>query len=221
MRYSAEDRAYIDGHRFMYGELGEHVATAAILFRDRLMRPGVVLPLIRLAPVAPYGKCMALSGNSSCLSYVDDLSPGVWLYLHGKFYDRGRFHEEVDETVLHELLHNELRQFGERTKHDGGPWARRCQELSTALDVQVRIERVRSVRPPREPGATRKSNPTKACPPGCLPYDELASWPARLFADGPPLRRRAEAVSGPVGLVCVWVHESALSESASHFRRLP
>ena len=83
MNYDAVDRAYIDAHRFLYGDLGEHVATAGILFRDRLMRPGFVLPVIRLAPVAPYGHCMERSRSirvggrtttgtpPGCLSYAD------------------------------------------------------------------------------------------------------------------------------------------------------
>jgi hypothetical protein len=61
----------------MYGDLGEHVTTAAILMRDMLLRPGFVLPRIRLAPVAPYGKCMALSGNGASLKHVDTLPNGV------------------------------------------------------------------------------------------------------------------------------------------------
>jgi hypothetical protein len=40
------DRTYIDGHRFMFGEIGERVAEAAILFRDQLFRPGFVLPAV-------------------------------------------------------------------------------------------------------------------------------------------------------------------------------
>ena len=70
----ATDRRYVDGHRFMYGELGERIATAAILVRDRLMSANFVLPLIRLAPVAPYGKCMELSGNGASLSHVPALA---------------------------------------------------------------------------------------------------------------------------------------------------
>ena len=61
--FTTEDRAYLDGHRFMFGELASTSRQRRILFRDRLMRPGFVLPVIRLAPVAPYGSCMALSGN--------------------------------------------------------------------------------------------------------------------------------------------------------------
>ena len=68
MVHNPADRAYIEAHRFMYGDLGEHVATAALLIRDRLMRPGFVLPVVRLAPVAPYGKCLAQAGNSSALA---------------------------------------------------------------------------------------------------------------------------------------------------------
>jgi hypothetical protein len=30
INYTADDRRYIDGHRFMYGEIGEHVAGIAI-----------------------------------------------------------------------------------------------------------------------------------------------------------------------------------------------
>src|SRR3954465_7815338 len=109
MNYTSADLAYVEAHRFMYGELGEHVATAALLFRDRLMRPGFVLPVIRLAPVAPYGHCMALAGNGGALAHAEPhgLSHGVWLYLHEQFYGRG-LPEEADATVLHELLHNEL-----------------------------------------------------------------------------------------------------------------
>ncbi|MFL5337260.1 MAG: hypothetical protein ACJ8H8_29820 [Geminicoccaceae bacterium] len=120
--------------------------------------------------------------------------------MHPKFWNRGRFHEKTDETVLHEMLHNELKQHGEDPAHDGGDWPRRCQELSTQLGVQARIERVRSIRPPRAPGASRKGNPKKGCPPGCLPYDELVRWPAALFVDGPSLRTRAEALGGAVAL---------------------
>src|SRR3954454_12235352 len=148
MNYTAADLAYVEAHRFMYGELGEHVATAAVLFRDRLMRPGFVLPVIRLAPVAPYGHCMALAGNSGAIAHAKahGLDQGVWLYLHGKFYGGERLPEEVDRTVLHELLHNELRQFGENAAHKGEPWARRCRELSVRLGIDARIERPRSIR---------------------------------------------------------------------------
>src|SRR5690349_591421 len=143
MNYIADDRRYIDAHRFMYGDLGEHVAAAAILFRDRLMRPGFVLPVVRLAPVAPYGHCMALSGNGGSLGHVapHGLEHGIWLYLHAKFYDGDGLRDEVDATVLHELLHNELRQFGEDPAHKGEPWARRCRELSDRLGLSAKIER--------------------------------------------------------------------------------
>src|SRR4051794_40867555 len=166
MRYSAEDRAYIDGHRFMYGELGEHVATAAVLFRDRLMRQGFVLPVIRLAPVAPYGHCMALAGNGGSLKHAlpHGLNHGVWLYLHQQYYGGDRLRDEVDAAVLHELLHNELAQFGENTAHKGEPWASRCQDLTDRLGIEVRIERARSI---RAGGAV-----TTGCPKGCLPYKE-------------------------------------------------
>lgn len=185
--YSPADRRYIEGHRFMYGAIGERVATAAILFRDRLLRPGFVLPVVRLAPVAPYGGCMALSGNGGSLGHVEGrgLDPGIWLYLHRKFYDGQDFDETVDATVLHELLHNELRQFGEDPKHKGEPWARRCRELSERLGVGVRIERPRSVRV--------GGRVTTGTPPGCLSRTELAGWPHGLLRDGPPLRVRAAA----------------------------
>jgi hypothetical protein len=183
--YTPSDRTYIDAHRFMYGELGEHVATAAILFRDRLMRPGFVLPVIRLAPVAPYGHCMALAGNGGSLAHVSDIEHGIWLYLHKQFYGAEQFAEEVDKTVLHELLHNELSQFGEDLKHKGKPWARRCQELSNRLGIEVRIERPRSI---RTGGRVTTGTPT-----GCLSYDALTRWPHDLLTSGPPLRLRAQA----------------------------
>jgi hypothetical protein len=175
----------------MYGPLGKRVAEAGVLFRDRLMRPGFVLPVIRLAPVAPYGKCMAISGNSASLRHVPDLDRGIWLYLHEKFYGTERFDEEVDETVLHELLHNELRQFGENPKHEGEPWARRCQELSDRLGLDVKIEPRRSFRPDLPDG--RKGSPVKRCRPGFLPYEELVAWPATLLHGGPSLRERVQA----------------------------
>ena len=193
--HSTSDRVYIDAHRFMYGDLGEHVAMAALLFRDRLMRPGFVLPVIRLAPVAPYGKCLALSGNGGSLDHVDELAPGIWVYLHEQFFGSGqRLLAKADGTVLHELLHNELVQFGQNPKHEGEAWARRCQELSDRLGLQVKIEARRSFRPALPNG--RKGPPTKGCRPGFLPYEELARWPAKLFNDGPSLRERAQA-DGP------------------------
>lgn len=177
------DRRYLDAHRFMYGELGGRVAGIAILLRDRLLRPGFVLPVIRLAPVAPYGGCAALSGNSGALSHVPGLDSGIWLYLHPTMYgDGGALLEQVDEIVLHELLHVELVQFDEDMKHKGSPWARRCQELSTRLDIPVRIERPRSLR--------RDGQVTTGTPKGCLSYRELAIWPQGLMAKGPPLRAR-------------------------------
>ena len=190
--YTSADRAYLEAHRFMYGELGERVAAAAILFRDRLLRPGFVLPVVRLAPVAPYGGCMALSGNGGSLGHAEGrgLDNGVWLYLHRKFYDGQDFDETVDETVLHELLHNELRQFGEDPKHKGEAWARRCRELSERLGVGVRIERPRSVRVVDSNGDKKVTTRT---PEGCLSYAELACWPADLLRGGPPLLARASA----------------------------
>jgi hypothetical protein len=167
----------------MYGDIGERLAVGAILFRDRLMRPGFELPVIRLAPVSPYGRCAALSGNSSSLGHVPDLGRGIWLYLHPTMYgDGSALLEQADETVLHELLHNELRQFSEDISHKGAPWARRCQELSTRLGVVVRIERPRSIR--------RNGRITTGTPDGCMAYAALAVWPHKLFRPGPPLRTR-------------------------------
>jgi hypothetical protein len=185
--YSPSDRRYIEAHRFMYGELGERVATAAVLFRDRLLRPGFVLPVVRLAPVAPYGGCMALSGNGGSLDHAGPrgLDDGVWLYLHRLYYEDDGFDETVDATVLHELLHNELTQFGENPKHKGEPWARRCRELSARLGVAVRIERPRSIR--------AGGRVTTGTPPGCLSHAELAGWPHGLLRAGPPLRVRVAA----------------------------
>ena len=181
------DRAYIAAHRFMYGEIGERVATAAILFRDKLLRPGFVLPVVRIAPVAPYGYCMALGGNGGSLAHVHEhgLAEGVWLYVHRRFYGSERFQDDVDETVLHELLHNELRQFGQNPKHRGEPWAQRCQELSTRLGIVVRIERPRSI---RVVGKVTTGTPT-----GCLSYADLARWPHPVLNGGPPLRARVLA----------------------------
>jgi hypothetical protein len=179
----ATDRDYVAGHRFMFGELGERVATAAILIRDTLMRPGFVLPVIRLAPVAPYGHCAALSGNSGALHHVADLSPGVWLYLHQSMYGGGeRQLRKVDEVTLHELLHNELLQAGHDIRHRGEPWAARCQEMSRRLGLDVQIQRPRSIR--------TNSHVTTGTPAGCLPYSELARWPAQLLDSGAPLRAR-------------------------------
>ena len=190
--YTSDDRAYVEAHRFMYGELGERVAAAAILFRDRLMRPGFVLPVVRLAPVAPYGGCMALSGNGGSLGHVEGLGHGVWLYLHRKYYAAEDFDETVDETVLHELLHNELTQFGEDPKHKSQAWARRCRELSERLGVGVRIERPRSVRVVDLNGNKKVTTRT---PEGCLSYVKLACWPADLLRGGPPLLVRVTAKS--------------------------
>ena len=130
---STTDREYVAGHRFMYGDIGEHVATAALLMRSTVLRPGLVLPVIRLAPVAPYGKCMALSGNSSALYHVETMNQGVWLYLHEKWYAGSAQGEIVDQTVLHELLHNELMQFSRNPKHAasrGRSGARRSADSS-------------------------------------------------------------------------------------------
>src|SRR3954471_12941716 len=102
MNYTPADLAYLEAHRVMFGELGEHVATAAILFRDRLMRPGFVLPVIRLVPVAPYGNKRGLSGNGCSLEHVEPhgLANGIWLYMHRQFWDEARFLYDVDEVVL-------------------------------------------------------------------------------------------------------------------------
>jgi hypothetical protein len=157
--------------------------------RDQLLRPGFVLPRIRLAPVAPYGHCMALTMQSK--AGLDDHDHGIWLFLHPAFFGMGEARlRRIDETVLHETLHEELHQFGQHAKHDGEPWAQRCQEISRRLGLTVRIERPRSRRIKGDDG---KSRITTATPDGCLPYDELARWPHSLLKDGPPLRARLEA----------------------------
>jgi hypothetical protein len=183
------DGEYIDGHRFMYGDLGEHVARAAILMRDKLLRPGFVLPRIRLAPVASYGHCMVLTSQRK--DGLDDHHHGIWLFLHPAFFGMGEERlRRIDETVLHETLHEELHQFGQYAKHEGEPWAQRCQEMSTRLGLTVRIERPRSRRIKGEDG---KSRVTTATPDGSLSYDGLARWPHSLLKDGPPLRARLGA----------------------------
>ena len=186
LQLKTTDREYIAGHRFMYGDLGDRVATAAILIRDTLMRPGFVLPLIRLAPIAPYGKCMALSGNGGSLCHVPTLPEGIWLYLHQKWYGGGEQQmRKVDEVTLHELLHNELMQFGLDPKHKGEPWAARCQEMSRRLGLNVQIQRPRSIR--------TNGHVTTGTPAGCLPAPELARWPAELLDGGTALRDRLSA----------------------------
>jgi hypothetical protein len=181
------DREYVAGHRFMYGEIGERIATAAILIRDTLMRPGFVLPLFRLAPIAPYGKCMGRSGNGGSLGHVPTLPEGIWLYLQVTWYGGGeRQMRKVDEVTLHELLHNELMQCGLDPKHKGEPWAVRCQELSCRLGLNVQIQRPRSVR--------LNGRVTTATPAGCLPYQQLMRWPSGLLDDGASLRARLGSV---------------------------
>jgi hypothetical protein len=181
--YTTADAEYVVAHRYIYGPIGERIAESALLIRDHLMRRAFVLPTIRLSPVAPYGHCMALSGNSRALDHVIELSEGVWVYLHRKWFGvRGR--NLIDEVVLHELLHNELMQFGEPPQHKSAAWARRCQELSTRLGLDVRIERPRS----RRIGGKI----TTATPDGCISYSTLRRWPAELLASGPTLRERIE-----------------------------
>src|SRR5688572_25118818 len=89
--YIGADAEYVAAHRFIYGDIGAYVAESALLIRDHLMRSGFVLPTLRLAPVAPYGHCMALSGNSRALDHVAGLSEGIWIYLHREWFGaRGR-----------------------------------------------------------------------------------------------------------------------------------
>jgi hypothetical protein len=178
------DADYVAGHRFMYGDLGAYAAESALLIRDHLMRPGFVLPHVRLAPVAPYGKCLGQSGNSAALRHVRErgLSHGIWVYLHRKWFGKELI-LKLDETLLHEALHNELMHFGEDPHHKSRAWARRCQELSTRLGVSVRIEHPRS---------RRIGRVTTAVPDGCLSNDQLVRWPADLLRDGLTLRQRLD-----------------------------
>jgi hypothetical protein len=124
---------------------------------------------------------MALSGNSSSLGHAAGMSEGIWLYLHEKWFADGLL-DKIDEVALHELLHNELRQFREKPEHKSAAWARRCQELSDRLDFAVKITRPRSIR--------RNGKVTTGVPPGYLPYPDLVRWPTGLLAGGPPLRAR-------------------------------
>lgn len=184
-----DDTTYANVHGGMFGPVGEHVAAAALLFRDKLFRSGFVLPVIRLAPVAPYGKCMALSGNGGSLWHVPGVAPGIWLYLHAAFYsaDPRQQQAAIEATVLHELLHNELRQHEESLHHRDEPWARRCQELSAVLGLGVKIERPRSRR--------IEGRVTTETPDGCLSYADLIRWPSTLLpADGPTLIERVLAL---------------------------
>ncbi len=178
----ATDRAYIEGHRWMYGELGERAATAAIMARDKLMLPGFVLPRIRLAPVAPYGHCMALCVSGDGTHYQH----GVWVFLHVAYHGSGdEQRDSIDVSTVHELLHEELHQFDRYAKHNGEPWAERCQEMSNRLGFTIRIERPRSRR--------IDGKVTTATPEGCLPYDDLARWPRSLLRNGgPSIRERME-----------------------------
>jgi hypothetical protein len=177
---------YITAHRILYGPLGEHIARAALLFGERLMRPGFPTPVIRLAPVSPYGHCMGSSWNSEALAHVPQLAHGVWLYLHASWYGADpACLEQIDQVVLHELVHCELRYFGEDPYHKSAAWARRCQELSDRLGLVVRIERPRSIR--------KGTTVTTATPPGCLPYRALVRWPWSLLPGEPTLRVRASA----------------------------
>ena len=80
----------------------------------------------------------------------------------------------LDEVVLHELLHNELRQFGEDPTHKGEAWARRCQEISDRLGLTVHIERPRSIR--RDGRVTTGSRPA-ACPMTSWRAGRRTCWP--------------------------------------------
>jgi hypothetical protein len=82
-----------------------------------------------------------------------------------------------------ELVHTELRHFGEDPRHESAAWARRCQELSDRLGLAVQIKRPRSVR--------RGTTVTTATQSGCLPYRALVRWPHTLLPDEPGVRVRA------------------------------
>jgi hypothetical protein len=119
--------------------------------------------LIRAAQilVAPYGRCATLSGNSLTLGHAPEIGHGVWLYLHEAWFGTGMaLLERVDETVLHELLHNELAQRGQDPRHCGEPWAQRGQDRAAAF--RPRWRRPGHHRHTRRLPALRRARPLAA-----------------------------------------------------------
>jgi hypothetical protein len=177
---SRQDESYLATHEWMFGELGRHAAETALLART-VMAPGFVLPRIRLAPVAPYGHCLALAVPGE----GDHYRHGIWVFLHPKFHGHGEQQRaSVDSSVLHELLHHELFQAGRNPHHREPPWAERVQAISRMLGYDIKAEHPRSVRYARK---VRTETP-----PGCLSYDELSRWPRTVARahGGPSLRER-------------------------------
>jgi hypothetical protein len=177
LQLQTTNEEYIERHRWMFGDLGERIATLALLSRTVLV-PGFPLPRLRLARVAPYGRCLGLT----CHIKSEIYEGGIWVFDHPGHGRAGNQLDSIDATTLHELLHAELWWAGRASGHKGAPWAERCQEISAKLGINVRIERPRSAR--------RDGRITTATPFGCLSYDGVSRWPHALLDDGPSLRER-------------------------------
>jgi hypothetical protein len=108
--------------------------------------------------------------------------------------DRNSGLEQIDQVVLHELVHSERRYFGEDPRHKSAAWARRCQELSDRLGLVATIKRPRSMRWGTTVASSDMGIPISvatATSAGCLSSRELGRWPWSLLPGEPSLRVRA------------------------------
>ena len=144
----------------LWGEAGAFVNDAFVRFNAEYFG-GRLPPLPIVIGLTAYGHCLGLTRSKPQLPRIS-LASGIF-----------RASREVEDVMLHEMLHAELMLAGVSPKHNDAPWCRRITELSPAVlgrTIQVAPVKLRRVdkRVARQPLE------------GHLAQGVLARWPYSL-----------------------------------------
>lgn len=133
MSYTAEE--YRAAAVMLWGEAGAFVGDTFVRF-NREYFGGRVPPLPIVIGLTAYGHCIGLTRSKPELPRIS-LASGIF-----------RRSREVEDTLLHEMLHAELMLAGLSHKHNDTPWCQRIAELSPAVlghPIQVAPVKLRRV----------------------------------------------------------------------------
>lgn len=157
--------------------------------RSLPLYPGLPESLPIVIGITAYGHCIGLTRP--------DWTTGPRITLFSSLFAAGT--HQVDDVMIHEMLHAWLAVKGEDIHHDGAAWYSAVRRLSpavlgTGLDVKRGSDR-KSVRVPNpdygEGDDTRKTVVRKVPVPGAVQHADVARWPQAFrpadYDWGPPM----------------------------------
>lgn len=160
----------------LWGEAGAYVHDA--YSRWRAHYPGLPEQLPITIGLVAYGHCQGATRT--------DWEHGPRITIFSPMFGKGR--RQVEDVVIHEMVHAWLKLTGQATKHEGEAWYSAVRRLSPAvlgheLEVRRGADRI-SVRVPNADPDGPRTVVRKKRVDGVIPHGDVARWPTPFRPPG-------------------------------------